>query len=293
MSSELAFAGVVEIARRVRAKELSARAVTDAFLARIDAHDGEIGSYLVVDHAGARARADEIDAQIAAGNDPGPLAGVPVGIKDVIVTQGLVTTAGSKILDGWTPPYDATAVARLRAAGAVILGKLNCDEFAMGSSNENAAYKACRNPWDTARVPGGSSGGSAAAVAAGLAAATLGTDTGGSIRQPAAFCGVVGLKPTYGRISRYGMVPAAWSLDHAGPFTRSVRDAAVLLDALSGHDRRDPASLPSPVPVANEIATAPRGLRVGIPARYLRRGITPGLGIAPEVAAAFDRAVET
>jgi len=286
--SELAFAGVVELARRVRAREVSAREVTDAFLARIDEHDGAIGSYLVVDHDGARARADQLDLEVAAGKDPGPLAGVPIGVKDVIVTEGLTTTAGSRILDGWVPPYDATAVARLRAAGAVILGKLNCDEFAMGSSNERSAWKPCTNPWDTSRVPGGSSGGSAAAVAAGLAAATLGTDTGGSIRQPAAFCGVVGLKPTYGRVSRWGAIAFASSLDQIGPMARSVGDAARVLEVIAGVDRRDSTSIDQPAPqLEPSLAAGVSGLRVGLPKEFFE-----GAALDGEVAAAVRAAAD-
>jgi aspartyl-tRNA(Asn)/glutamyl-tRNA(Gln) amidotransferase subunit A len=287
VTSELAFAGVVELARRVRAKEVRAREVVDAFLARIDAHDGAIGSYLVVDHEGARAKADQIDAELSIGRDPGPLAGVPIGVKDVIVTEGMVTTAGSKILDGWVPPYEATAVARLRAAGAVILGKLNCDEFAMGSSNERSAWKPCKNPWDTARVPGGSSGGSAAAVAAGLAAATLGTDTGGSIRQPAAFCGVVGLKPTYGRVSRWGAIAYASSLDQIGPLGRSVADCALLLEVIGGVDPRDPTSIDQPAPaLAPSVAAGVKGLKVGLPREYFEGTIDAEVAAAVHAAGA-------
>jgi aspartyl-tRNA(Asn)/glutamyl-tRNA(Gln) amidotransferase subunit A len=271
--SELVFEGVESLAQRVRAKEVSAREVCDAFLARIDALDGKLGSYLHVDHDGARKAAAAVDEIIARGDDPGPLAGVPVGIKDVIVTEGLVTTAASKILEGWVPPYDATAVARLRAAGAIILGKLNCDEFAMGSSNENSAYKACLNPWDESRVPGGSSGGSAAAVAAGLAAATLGTDTGGSIRQPAAFCGVVGLKPTYGRVSRWGAIAFASSLDQIGPLGRSVGDCARLLEVIGGVDLRDPTSINEPAPsLVSGLGGGVSGLKVGLPREYFETG---------------------
>jgi aspartyl-tRNA(Asn)/glutamyl-tRNA(Gln) amidotransferase subunit A len=286
VTDELAFLGVAEIARKVRSKELRARDVVDACLARIDAHDGAIGAYLVVDHEGARARADQIDIDVAAGKDVGPLAGVPIGIKDVIVTQGTVTTAGSKILDGWVPPYDATAVARLRAAGAVILGKLNCDEFAMGSSNENCAWKPCRNPWDTTRVPGGSSGGSAAAVAAGMAAATLGTDTGGSIRQPAAFCGVVGLKPTYGRVSRWGAIAYASSLDQIGPLTRTVGDAAKILEVIGGVDARDSTSIDQPAPrLLSALDAGVAGLRVGLPKEYFEGAIDSEIVAAVRAAA--------
>ena len=290
MSDELAFAGVIELARRIRAKEVSAREVTDAFLARIDAHDGAIGAYLVVDHEGARARADQLDLDIARGDDPGPLAGVPIGVKDVIVTENLVTTAGSKILEGWVPPYDATAVTRLRAAGAVILGKLNCDEFAMGSSNERSAWKPCRNPWDTERVPGGSSGGSAAAVAAGLAAATLGTDTGGSIRQPAAFCGVVGFKPTYGRVSRWGAIAFASSLDQIGPLARSVGDAARVLEVIGGVDPRDPTSIDQPAPQLEPwlVGASVKGMKIGLPREYFE--VSGSGAIDAEVAAAVRAA---
>jgi aspartyl-tRNA(Asn)/glutamyl-tRNA(Gln) amidotransferase subunit A len=266
---ELGELGVVALAAQVRAGRVQARAVTDAYLARICAVDGPLGCYYRVDEAGARAAADAVDARVAAGEDPGPLAGVPIGLKDLFVTQGLETTAGSKILEGWIPPYDGTPARRLREAGAIVLGKLSMDEFAMGSSNENSAYGSVKNPWDPTRVPGGSSGGAAAAVAASLAAGTLGTDTGGSIRQPAALCGVTGIKPTYGRVSRYGVIAFASSLDQVGPLGRSAADCAALLQAIAGHDPADATSLEHPVPdygaaCAREI----RGLRIGVPARW-------------------------
>jgi aspartyl-tRNA(Asn)/glutamyl-tRNA(Gln) amidotransferase subunit A len=268
MSGELAYAGAAEQARRVKRRELTARELTELYLERIAARDS-LGAYLLVDREGALARADEVDRAIAAGQKLGPLAGVPIALKDILVTEGMATTAASKILEGWIPPYDGTAVARLRQAGAVILGKLNMDEFAMGSSNEHSAYGPCKNPWDESRVAGGSSGGSAAAVAAGLCAASLGTDTGGSIRQPAAFCGVVGLKPTYGRVSRYGVIAFASSLDQVGPITRNVEDAALLLELIAGHDPRDATSINAEVPRYREaLAGGVKGLTIGIPAEF-------------------------
>jgi aspartyl-tRNA(Asn)/glutamyl-tRNA(Gln) amidotransferase subunit A len=225
---------------------------------------------------------------MAAKGDPLPaLAGIPVGIKDVLVVKGAPATAGSKILEGYHPPYDATAVSKLEAAGAVLLGKLNCDEFAMGSSNENSAYGPVRNPVNTERVPGGSSGGSAAAVAANLAVATLGTDTGGSIRQPASFCGVVGVLPTYGRVSRYGLIAFASSLDRVGPFAANVRDAATLLGIVAGQDPMDATSSPAPVPdFAAESDKDPKGLRIGLPEEYFAEGLDP------EVRAAIEKGIE-
>jgi aspartyl-tRNA(Asn)/glutamyl-tRNA(Gln) amidotransferase subunit A len=279
--------GVEEIARRVRGKEISAREITTAFLARIEAKNRELGVYLVVDAKGAMSQAEAVDQAIARGEDPGPLAGVPIALKDLFVTRGLATTAASRILEGWIPPYDGTAVSRLRGAGAVCLGKLNMDEFAMGSSNEHSAYGPCRNPWDPTRVPGGSSGGSAAAVAAGMAAATLGTDTGGSIRQPASLCGVVGIKPTYGRVSRYGVVAFASSLDQVGPLAKSVEDAALVLGAIAGHDPLDATSIDAPVPdYAAASRQDVRGLRVGIPDEYFLPGMEPEVETA--VRAAID-----
>jgi aspartyl-tRNA(Asn)/glutamyl-tRNA(Gln) amidotransferase subunit A len=279
-----ATAQAAAIARR----ELGARELTGAYLARIAAIDPALGAFLAVDGERALARADQIDAAIARGDTVGPLAGVPLAIKDLVVTEGLATTAGSRILAGWIPPYDATAVARLRAAGAVILGKLNLDEFGMGSSTERSAFRPCRNPWDLDRVPGGSSGGSAAAVAAGLCAAALGTDTGGSIRQPAALCGVVGLKPTYGRVSRHGLIAFASSLDQIGPLARTVEDVALLTEVIAGFDPADSTSIPQPAPRLGERLAAGdlAGLRVGLPDEYFAAGLDPEVEAAVRAAVA-------
>jgi aspartyl-tRNA(Asn)/glutamyl-tRNA(Gln) amidotransferase subunit A len=243
---------------------------------RIEKLNGDLNIYLSLTKERAMEQASRVDAAAARGDTLGPLAGIPVGIKDVLVMRGAASTAGSKILKGYHPPYDATAVARLESAGAVLLGKLNCDEFAMGSSNENSAYGPVHNPVDPGRVPGGSSGGSAAAVAANMAVATLGTDTGGSIRQPASFCGVVGVLPTYGRVSRYGLIAFASSLDRIGPFAGNVRDAATLLSVIAGHDPADATSSPSPVPdYAAESDKGAEGLRIGVPAEYFGEGLDP------------------
>ena len=274
----------------------TASAIAEAHYSRIAAHDGPlsdgrpgdgINSFLALTRSRAFAQADRID-QMASSGDPLPaLAGVPVGIKDVLSMRGAPATAGSLILKGYLPPYDATVVQRLEAAGAVLLGKLNCDEFAMGSSNENSAYGPVRNPRALDRVPGGSSGGSAAAVAAHFAVASLGTDTGGSIRQPAAFCGVVGLLPTYGRVSRFGLIAFASSLDRVGPFTRSVRDAAIMLDVLAGPDPLDATSSPRPAEgYAAALDRPVAGMRIGIPAEYFEEGLDP------EIRQAVQRTIE-
>src|ERR1700712_5682792 len=231
----------------VRDGRVSAAALAAQHYERIATGDGQINSFLALSRERAMAQAEKVDAAVKSGGELGPLAGVPIGVKDVLAMKGAPATAGSLILKGYHPPYDATVVAKLEAAGAVLLGKLNCDEFAMGSSNENSAYGPVRNPRALDRVPGGSSGGSAAAVAADFAVATLGTDTGGSIRQPAAFCGVVGLLPTYGRVSRYGLIAFASSLDRVGPLTRSVADAATMMDVLAGQDSLDATSSDRPV----------------------------------------------
>ena len=267
-------------------KKLSAQSLVEDFYKKIQAEDGEIHAWLTLSEDRALRQARRIDDLAGQGASLPPLAGVPVGIKDVMVTHGVRTTAGSKILEHFMPPYDCTAVARLEAAGAIVLGKMNCDEFAMGSSNENSAYGPVHNPRDKSRVPGGSSGGSAAAVAAGMAVATLGSDTGGSIRQPASFCGVVGLMPTYGRVSRYGLIAFASSLDHIGPLTRTVRDAAVLLRVVAGRDPLDSTSAHVPVPdYEQELAKPVRGLRLGVPKEYF------GEGLEPEVRAAVEAAI--
>ncbi len=266
---------VTEAARLIRAGELSSLELVEAMLRRIEEVDPKIGAYLAVDAEDARrqARAADEARQRGAG---GALLGVPIGIKDVLNVQGQPCTCGSKILQGYTCPFDATAVARLRAQGAVILGRLNMDEFAMGSSTENSAFQPTRNPWDLQRVPGGSSGGSAAAVGGHLALATLGSDTGGSIRQPAALCGCVGLKPTYGRISRYGLVAYASSLDQIGPFTKTVQDAALLLQAMAGPDPMDATTSRQPVPeFASRLGRDLKGLKLGLPREYFITGMDP------------------
>jgi len=266
---------------------VSAAALAEEHFERIALVDPEIHSYLALTRERAMMQAEKVDAAVKAGDPVGALAGVPVGIKDVLTTKGVVTTAGSKILEGYRPPYDATVVRRLEAAGAVMLGKLNCDEFAMGSSNENSAYGPVRNPRALDRVPGGSSGGSAAAVAAGLCVASLGTDTGGSIRQPAAFCGVVGVLPTYGRVSRYGLIAFASSLDRVGPFARSVEDAAVMLEVLAGPDEMDATSSQEVVgSYAAELGKGVEGLRIGVPEEYF------GEGLNVEIRAAIEKALD-
>ena len=268
------------IAAQVRAGERRASEAVEAALVEIATHDSNLHAFTEVHTAAARAAAEAVDAIVAAGGDPGPLAGVPIGIKDNICQRGKVTSCASKILEGWQPPYDATVVGKLAAAGAVIVGTTNMDEFAMGSSTENSVYGPTRNPADHTRVPGGSSGGSAAAVGAGMVPLSLGSDTGGSIRQPAAFCGVVGVKPTYGTVSRYGLVAFASSLDQIGPFAANVADAALLLEVISGHDPLDSTSLDAPAPsLVDRLDDGVAGLRVGL-CRDLVEGASPEITAA-------------
>ena len=290
---------ITEVAAALRSREASSRELTDACLERIERDAERLNTFLAVDADGARRAADDADAALARGDGAErPLLGIPYALKDIFVTRaldetgqplagGLPTTAGSRILEGYRSPYPSAAEESLAIAGAVLLGKTNCDEFAMGSSNENSAYGPVRNPWDETTVPGGSSGGSSAAVAGGQAYFALGTDTGGSIRQPASLTGTVGMKPTYGRVSRFGMVAFASSLDQAGPFARSVRDVALVLGALAGHDPRDATSVDTPVPdYAAALTGEVGGLRLGVPREYFVPGMEPGVETA--VRAAVD-----
>jgi aspartyl-tRNA(Asn)/glutamyl-tRNA(Gln) amidotransferase subunit A len=264
-----------ELSALLEKRQVSARDVTEAFYRRIDALDVRVHAYLTLTRDLAFAQAEQADRRRQAGEQT-PLLGIPLAIKDVICTKGVRTTCGSKILDNFVPPYDATVMERLNAAGAILLGKANMDEFAMGSSTEHSAYGITHNPWDLSAIPGGSSGGSAAAVAADECAAALGTDTGGSIRQPAACCGIVGLKPTYGRVSRYGLVAFASSLDQIGPMTKDVRDAALLLNVIGGKDPRDSTSADIALPDFTQALTGDvKGLRIGIPQEYFIEGIDP------------------
>jgi aspartyl-tRNA(Asn)/glutamyl-tRNA(Gln) amidotransferase subunit A len=284
--SELTIADAHHLLTR---REVSAVELAEAALDRIVAVDNTVKAFLAIDDEGALEQARVADQRIAHGNAR-PLTGIPLAIKDVLCMSGTATTCGSRMLEEWVAPYDATAIARLKAENAVLLGKVNLDEFAMGSSTENSAFFATRNPWDVERVPGGSSGGSAVAVAAGEALGSLGTDTGGSIRQPAALCGVTGLKPTYGRVSRYGLVAFASSLDQIGPFARTARDCALLLEAIAGADINDSTAAREPVPhYAGALDGDIRGLRIGVPQEYFVEGMEPGVEAAVREAIAALR----
>ena len=271
----------------VQERKTTAVALAEACYAKIEKEDPQIGAFLTLSKERALAKAAEMDTLAAKGEKLPPLGGVPVAIKDVLVTRGVRTTAGSKILGNYIPPYDCTAVARLESAGAVMLGKVNCDEFAMGSSNENSAWKPVHNPRDLTRVPGGSSGGSAAAVAADMAVVALGTDTGGSIRQPASLCGVYGMKPTYGRVSRYGLIAFASSLDHVGPLAKTTKDAALVLRTMAGRDPMDSTSADIPVPdYVAELEKPIHGMKIGVAKEYL------GEGLDPEVRKSVEAAIQ-
>ncbi|MBS0662906.1 MAG: Asp-tRNA(Asn)/Glu-tRNA(Gln) amidotransferase subunit GatA [Verrucomicrobia bacterium] len=289
--SELVFQTITELSGRLATGEISSAELTRTFIARTKSLDQRVHAFNSFDAGDALAQAVASDERRAAGQSRGPLDGIPVGLKDVIAVTGQPLTASSRMLANFVSPYDATVTARLKQAGAVLWGRLNCDEFAMGSSTENSAFGPAANPWDLARVPGGSSGGSAAAVAAGEAVATLGSDTGGSIRQPAALCGVVGLKPTYGLVSRYGLVAFASSLDQIGPMTRTVEDAAIMLGAIAGHDENDSTSYRSQIPdYRAELKRRPGPWRIGLPREYFGEGLDPEIGAAVEQAVAFYRA---
>lgn len=286
MADELHFKPLTELAALLAAKKLSSRELTQAIVARTKAVDAKVKAFNSFDEADALAQAEASDRRRAVGEARGPLDGIPIGLKDVISVKGQPLTASSKMLANFVSPYDATVTEKLKHAGAVTWGRLNLDEFAMGSSTENSAFHTTCNPWDLSRVPGGSSGGSAASLAAGEACATLGSDTGGSIRQPAALCGVVGLKPTYGLVSRYGLIAFASSLDQIGPFTRTVEDAALTLGCIAGHDPRDSTSFKTEIPdYRAELKTRRGPWKLGIPKEYF------GTGLDPEVAAAVEQAI--
>ncbi|WP_397571325.1 Asp-tRNA(Asn)/Glu-tRNA(Gln) amidotransferase subunit GatA [Schlesneria sp. T3-172] len=275
-SSSLTKLSFSELLNRLNKRELTSVEVTESFLKAIRQRDPSLNAFVHVDEEEALRQAKEIDHKRASGHPLGILAGIPVATKDVLCTRGQPTTCASRMLKGFVPPYDACAITKLRQADAVLIGKTNMDEFAMGSSGENSAWGATRNPWDIERIPGGSSSGSAAAVAARMAPVALGSDTGGSIRQPAALCGIVGLKPTYGRVSRYGLIAYASSLDQVGPFATDIQGAAALLEAVSGHDPRDSTSVNQPVPAYSQLFDQPlAGLKIGIPAEYFSEGLDP------------------
>ena len=291
MAADVFFKSIAEVGALLESKQVSAAELMQAFIARRQAVDGRVRAFNSADDADALAQAAASDARRAAGQSRGPLEGIPIALKDVIAVSGQPLTASSKMLANFVSPYDATVTVKLRNAGAIVWGRLNCDEFAMGSSTENSAFGPTANPWDLTRVPGGSSGGSAAALAAGEALATLGSDTGGSIRQPAALCGVVGLKPTYGLVSRYGLAAFASSLDQIGPMTRTVADAALVLQTLAGHDPHDSTSFKTEIPdYRAELARRKGPWRIGIPKEYFGAGLDPAIGAAVEQAIAFYRA---
>jgi aspartyl-tRNA(Asn)/glutamyl-tRNA(Gln) amidotransferase subunit A len=282
---------IAETARVVRGGERSARDVVDERLAAIESGDDALNAFNYVMATEARAAADAVDRRVAGGEDPGPLTGVAIAVKDNMCTRGVPTTCSSRILEHWQPPYDATIVSRLRAAGAIVVGKTNLDEFAMGSSTENSAFGPTRNPHDPSRVPGGSSGGSAAAVAAGMVPGSFGSDTGGSIRQPAALCGVVGVKPTYGRVSRYGLIAFASSLDQIGPFAATVEDAALLFETVAGHDPMDSTSVREPAPsVVAGLSEGVEGLRVGLTKEFVEGADADVASRVEEAARALEKA---
>jgi len=280
----------IEIVEKVSSGEISARSVVEQHIEIINDIEPDVNAFNLVTAEKALIDADEIDSKIASGETLGPLAGVPISVKDNLCTRGVETTCSSKILEGWKPPYDATVIEKLKEAGAIIIGKTNLDEFAMGSSTENSAFGPTRNPHDLERVPGGSSGGSAAAVAAGFSPLALGSDTGGSIRQPAALCGVVGVKPTYGRVSRYGLVAFASSLDQVGPFANTVSDAALALEVISGHDPRDSTSIPEkPLDISGVLDDGVRGMRIGVIEELSGKGLG---GISQDVLSRVEEAIK-
>lgn len=279
MADELYYLSISEAAAKLRAREISSRELTQAVLDRVSAIDDKVKAFMTITAEQALARADEMDKKIAAGEATSPLAGIPINLKDVLLTKGIRTTCSAKMLENFVPTYDATVVKKLYEAGVVLVGKVNMDEFAMGSSTENSAFFTTRNPWDLETVPGGSSGGSSASVAAGMGFASLGSDTGGSIRQPASLTNTVGLKPTYGRVSRYGLVAFASSLDQIGPFTRDVRDCAIMLQTIAGHDPNDSTSINTPVPdyVGGLNPDVIKGMRLALPKEYFVEGMEPGV----------------